>query len=705
MRFYFILFFLQVFCFQTIANDSLYVDSLQRVLVDANEKDKIKIYSKIAEGFYNQRKFDSTLSSINKALVLLEKHPNKKIKIYAITIKVYVYNQRRQYGKAYNLANEALKMSKASNDSLTIARMNYEIAAIYYQRGDLASSLERIVRSLTIFQKLDDHYSISLVSNFLAGLYVEINNYDEALKYFHISLSESQKIGDKINEGYALNNIGDLCMRLKDYDKALKYYQKSLTTLKNANLKGDIALVKLNIAEIYELKHTYDKALELYREALNLSILGENKPYEAIICSYMARCFNSKRTRLKTDNYKGYPFEIDSDYKKAIKKDSVLKYLDKSLKLVKEIEDRVTERDIYKISSDLLENFGFYKKSLKYFKEYNQIKDTLLTLRIAEKIGKVEINYKVLEKEKEIKLLAQKNKMKKEVIEQQEFFIVIIVIFSFIFLVLGVFYVRQYMSKRNINKELTGKNIDLQLINSKLTKSEEKLSKLNQTKDQMFSIIAHDLKNPFSSMIGFTEILAENFYNLTEEEVLQYSQHINISSKNLYNLLENLLSWARSQTNGLKYYPNENKLYPTIETTIELLLFNAQKKNITLHNMINEEHKAFFDSDLITTVVRNLLSNAIKFTPRNGHIEILSEKVDNELVISVKDSGLGIEEKDLNKIFSLSKHFSTLGTDDEKGTGLGLILCKELVEMNKGEIWIESEKHKGSTFYFSLPLS
>ena len=231
------------------------------------------------------------------------------------------------------------------------------------------------------------------------------------------------------------------------------------------------------------------------------------------------------------------------------------------------------------------------------------------------------------------------------------------------------------------------------------------LNELNQTKDKFFSIIAHDLKNPFVTLLGFSEILLSEYKELQSDEVLFFINEMKNTADLSFNLLQNLLQWSRSQTGRIEFHPSELNLFHTVEQNIILVYKSAEKKNITLVNNIDASINVNADEDMLNTVVRNLLTNAIKFTPKNGKISVESSYNANFTVIGIKDSGVGMAKEIIEKLFRLESSHSTSGTENESGTGLGLILCKEFVEKHGGKIWVESEIDKGSTFNFSLPLN
>jgi PAS domain S-box-containing protein len=235
-----------------------------------------------------------------------------------------------------------------------------------------------------------------------------------------------------------------------------------------------------------------------------------------------------------------------------------------------------------------------------------------------------------------------------------------------------------------------------------LKKSEAELRELNATKDKFFSIISHDLKSPFNSILGLSNLLVEQIQGKNIGGIEEYAGIIQNSSQRAMDLLLNLLEWSRSQTGRMEFAPEYVELVALINEVTELLGESAQQKLITIHQELPRNMLVFIDKAMISTILRNLISNAIKFTRTGGRIVISAELKDAELIIAIRDNGVGIKKENIEKLFRIDESHSTPGTQNEKGTGLGLILCKEFIEKHGGKIWVESVVGKGSTFYFTI---
>jgi signal transduction histidine kinase/ligand-binding sensor domain-containing protein len=239
----------------------------------------------------------------------------------------------------------------------------------------------------------------------------------------------------------------------------------------------------------------------------------------------------------------------------------------------------------------------------------------------------------------------------------------------------------------------------------KLEHSNEQLSVLNATKDKFFSIIAHDLRNPFNVLMGLSEIMFKNYNKLSPDKIQKYSEIIYLSAKSGYNLLENLLQWSRSQTGNIAFDPTKVQLQVIAEETVALLEASAERKNVTIQQNIGPDVVAFADESMVMAIFRNLVSNAIKFCNENGTVKISAYLGGNgSIEVSVSDNGVGISKDIIDRLFRIDSTISTKGTFNETGTGLGLLLCKEFVGKHNSKIWVISEENKGSDFRFTLPI-
>lgn len=266
----------------------------------------------------------------------------------------------------------------------------------------------------------------------------------------------------------------------------------------------------------------------------------------------------------------------------------------------------------------------------------------------------------------------------------------------------GVDYITKPFQKEEVLARVSA-HLNLRRSHVQLQSLNQQLQEANASKDKFFSIIAHDLRSPFKTLLGFAQLLSNNFENYTPDKQKHLADRISDYAEQLHLLLENLLAWSRLQRGLMEHYPEEMSLYEIAEETIHLFQANAEQKQITLRNTIGEAITVYADSNMVTTIIRNLTSNALKFTDTGGAITLSAAPYENDVEITVSDTGVGMSAEDLSKLFRIDVNYNNVGTAGEKGTGLGLILCQELVEKNDGRIWAESEPGEGTLFKFTLP--
>jgi len=260
----------------------------------------------------------------------------------------------------------------------------------------------------------------------------------------------------------------------------------------------------------------------------------------------------------------------------------------------------------------------------------------------------------------------------------------------------------------NFNKMIQSLKLqkeELEEYNQLLLHSQQKLKETNKTKDKFFNILAHDLKGPFASFLAITDVLSNDPDSLTDEQKIHFLKSLNRSSVYLESLLENLLQWARTQGGILEVNPRCIEAYDLVIQNLKIISINAENRGVELINEVEDEAKVYADPNLLNTVFRNLLSNAVKFTTKGGKVTVSSKKWNERMIaFSVSDSGIGIATEDIDKLFRIEVSTKTIGESTEKGTGFGLILCKDFVEKQGGEIFVESQLGQGSTFRFILPI-
>lgn len=256
----------------------------------------------------------------------------------------------------------------------------------------------------------------------------------------------------------------------------------------------------------------------------------------------------------------------------------------------------------------------------------------------------------------------------------------------------------------DLHRQLIKEKRNLEDALTKLDESNRKLKKVNRQKDKFFSVIAHDLRSPFSSILGFSELLKENFDEFSTDEIKRNINHLHKATYNTYQLLINLLEWSSVQRKKTKFTPEKTSIPELVEENLDLLHDQAIQKEIRFTKHISENLEWTFDRNMVTSILRNLISNAIKFSLRSGVITISAEEKNDQLKFSVSDNGVGMTRETAQSLFNRDFNRSERGTENEKGTGLGLSLVREFIDSHNGEIWVKSSPGKGTTIYFTIPF-
>ena len=518
-----------------------------------------------------------------------------------------------------------------------------------------------MLQALRIYEEIKDMEGQAAALNNLGTLYNDKKDHKNALPYFKKALAIKQSL----NQGRALAstmlNIGNVYYDLKLMDSAFYWYQQSLTNaMQYENNKG-IATARSNIGNIYFDREQYQQAIAEYDAALVIDRERNSQEGIAVCLINIGRAFVK------------------------------LKQFDKSISLLKEglvniraIDYKFHEQNALKYLAEAYEGKGDKASAYSYLQQYINVHDSVYTEESNQSIAEMQTLYETEKKDKQIILLNKE----KEVQRRTNIFLVVAAVLTFL---LGLILWNRYRLKQKTNRLLAEKNTELQ--------------RLNATKDKLFAIVAHDLKNPLSAFRSITQNLNDNKLQISKEEVDFFIGRLNQSANQLYDLLQNLLNWAISQIGKLPFVPEKISLTELAADNTRLFQNNLLQKNQQAVVDIPDALFVWADKNMIKTVVRNLLSNAVKFTPDGGKIELSAREQNGEVIFCMADSGIGIAPNDLNKLFKVEEDVASVGQSAEKGTGLGLILCRELIEKNKGRIWAESTAGNGSRFNFALPVA
>ena len=583
-----------------------------------------------------------------------------------------------RFTQASNDLQKALQVSEQWNLQLYNAHFRYLLGNSYHAQGRFSIAVENYLAALRYFEFAKVETGLLNAYTSLADVYSRQSNFSKAIEFNlkAIKLFEQRKDRFRLLSSY--EQVGLWYARQGQVKKAQDAYKKALNLYKELGNKAGIAATYINMGDLsYEL-NAYPLAIEQYSFANNLSN-------------------DLKIIPLQTRSLLGLAKSH------AMLKDYVLAATEyrKVTNLAKEIGMKIELEEAYEGLAELYRSLNDKQTSKAYQSLSNEIKDSLFNDSILRRTSDLQLQYEAEKKQAEIEIFKKEGEIKAMQLRQtnqvKNFFIALSVL-----LVLLIFLFVYFISEnRKINKQLKRGLTELEIKNQEILIQKEQLSQLNQVKDRFFSIISHDLRNNLTTMKLYFDLVSNPAYEASSQQ--EFGKEVAASVQNTIDLLENLLVWASGQIKGVRVEPKKVNLYALAEENIGMLKTMAIQKNIALHN--ETEHDAFLyaDANMVNLILRNLLSNALKFTKEGGEVSILSEEFETYHQISVIDNGVGIEIQKLESLFTAHMNVSTQGTANEKGTGLGLMLCRDFTEKNGGKIWVESEAGKGSSFMLTFP--
>jgi signal transduction histidine kinase len=547
------------------------------------------------------------------------------------------------------------------------------IAHVFQEVGNNEKCLQFLERAVAIARTLNQPVILVFVLNELGKVNVSMDKIEEAFENYEHVLRYKDQVRQPAIEADALFNLGNLYKLKREYAKSLSHHKQALILRRASRDKMQEGLLLNEIGDVYYLMKNHERALANYRAALEV--------YQAI---------DFKKGIAEAYNNIGALYYHQNNFKQAAAN------LELALSAGRSSQTKDPVRKSYDYLSLTLKELGEYKRALEYKELFVNMNDFILKEENDQKLLEVQNRHAMEQKELQIeKLEFVRTQREREIAEQKR-----LQRFLYALIGLGVLVVALmlylYLLKRRSNRQL-------KTINAKVEAQNIELQNLNATKDKFFSIIGHDLKGPLNSLTSFSNLLINYFDSLSKEEIQTLARDLDKSLKNLFSLLNNLLEWARSQTGNIDFTSEQFDITQVLEQNKELLSTQAATKEITIMQESAGSLLVAAHKQSLTTVVRNLISNAIKFTPQGGLIKLGAELRNGEMVVSIADTGVGMSQAVVDKLFRIDAKHSTLGTANEKGTGLGLILCKDFIEKNGGRLWVESEEGKGSVFYFTVP--
>ena len=675
-----------IFLFSLPSFSQNHVEELKNKIITYPSKDKkyINLLNALAFDLHKNNP-DSASYFAGEALKISERE----------NYKAGVANSKKNLGLAAQIKGEsnaasgllvaAANLFESIDDTIGLVECYNGLGKVYYNKGYVDKALEIFIKALKLSEKLPGSNTKANTLDNMGVVYLAQHNLIAALDYFFQALDLREKSQDKSGIALSYNNVGMIYTEKKDYKRAIRYYNDALEAGKEVGDNYSLLNSYYNLGLLYSQNDDYPKALECFEQSIKMAgSLGNQVQLSNSFISI------------------GNVYYNVNDIKKSFT------FHQKALAIAKVSANPDILKQAY------LSIYKDYKKmeqdgpALSYFEKYVYLRDSLNNKKTSEKIASLQEVYEKNKRESEIFGLRSQNLTNQQVAienaSQRNFLIVSVLL---LLCATGLlFYINNKRKSAFIelgrqNDEINRQREELARQKEEIATKNEELEKLNTTKDKFFSIIAHDLRSPIASFSAFTEVLINYHDELSSEEVKYIASDLNQSVNNLNQLTDNLLTWARMQMRMVEPQPENLSLKPIIEDIVGQLHQIAEAKSIQIQ-IEPYDHSVFADENYLRFALRNLISNAIKFTNSGGGIIIGTRKKSRMVHVSVADTGIGMKEESLKSLFDPDIKKNSRGTAGEKGTGLGLILCKEFIEKSGGQIWAVSQEGKGSIFTFSL---
>lgn len=610
-------------------------------------------------------KLNDAIALNKKALDISDsKHLNKE-NISSLFFKGYILYATGHPDSSINVLNGAYKEALISKELEIQLQCLNTIAANHLNKGQYKKALEKFTSAYQLADSLKLYDKLINLSLNIGTTFLYNEELDKAIEYFEKVIIQSDTSSISLAYASALNNIGSCYSRMAKHEKALEYFEKALPAYLKINNNLQIAQVYTNLGQSHFFLNNSELASKYLQSAIRLN--RKNKSQNQLIVNLILIA------------------RLDISHKNFIQ---AKHNLDEALELTNEFNINYNKTDLYRIYSSYYTTKKQFIKALEYKEKELNLKDSLFNITRQQQISELQTKFETKQKLIENESLRKDISLNKLQIEKQNQKNNYLILLSFIVIILIVI----LLNRARIKKK------SLQIIQDQ--KSE--LEILNREKDKFFSIIAHDLRSPFNALIGLSSILHSSYDNLSDEDRKDFINDLNTASENAYGLLDNLLTWSMIQQGSIVIQRKEENISSLIQECILPLQATAKLKNISIEYSETEEPIVSIDRFSIKTVILNLINNAIKFSHEGGVINISTENKGSKTIISILDHGIGMTQEQIDQLFKIDQGYSTLGTNNEKGTGLGLILCQEFIQKNNGQVWVESTEKMGSTFKFSL---
>ncbi len=610
----------------------------------------------------------------NKAIALAKKLQSQEQLGKVYLSKGTYYRDNFNYFEAIKSLNKGLPYLESTKDTKQLSKLNFYLGQSYFYVYSDDIAFKYYLRALSLYKKDQNEVGMAYCYNGIGTIYNKTNR-EEGLRYLKKSLALFKK--NSYHKGIAINYI-NIANALDDYHESIKMYNKSIEVLKQHKDGYNLAVNYNNLGDSYIHLEEFDKAIAYFEKALVISDEMDSKPLHALL--YL----NIAEVKLKQKLY-----------------DEAIQYSNSSLDYATKKGDVEIQAANVLALSDIYEQQGNIEKALQYKSEYIKTKERGLKYSDQKKIQLFQSLNELDKTQFEVQKLKIQNENSDLKLQKKnnETYFLIFVSLGLVSIVVILFVQRK--AKNKIYAELKVQTQQISVLKDNVQVQNDNLNDLNNTKNKLFKIIAHDLKNPLSSIEAFTDLMLQDDVDCDDEDKVVFLNLIKESATKASEILNDVLIWALDQEK-----PVENKklsIKNLINEELKLLEIQALQKEVSIRNQIDADLDVVTDKNKVATVIRNLISNAIKFSYSKGTITISAAVVDRFIKITVTDTGIGMSKEEMHNLFIVDYKKSKLGTSNEEGTGLGLVLCKDFVQKLGGTMTVSSELNQGSAFSFTLP--
>ncbi|MBE9666235.1 tetratricopeptide repeat-containing sensor histidine kinase [Mucilaginibacter boryungensis] len=615
----------------------------------------IETYNKLVSR-YRYDKPDSAVFFAQKGLEQAIKQKNINGQALMLNQLGMIDDNVGRYDESHKKYQQALNLYQQTANAKGMSAENIRLGVVEMRKGVYDKAIGYFLEALKISEK-SNNISGEMEANLTLGeAYARQKQFDIALKYFHIAESLNSKLPFSNLTLNMYVDFGSIYREMSRFDEAKKYLNKGLPLSRVPQYQGLNITLTTTLASVYAKQGNKAKSIELQKAALEKARKINNYIRQVQILSALAATYGKDNAT------------------------NALFYYQQAIDLAQSKDDHKLVIESLNSMAELYTSQTNYKAALAAKSKQYDLADKYFYKEMSKQIASLQAAYELNQSKAKVQELSFKNKQQDL---ERKAILYVMVAAILLLLVVGFFF---YKTRH---------------LNSLLNKTNQSLQEANQVKDKLFSVLGHDLRSPFVSVINLVEFIDDDDINSQQRKELL--GQLEDTSKASLETLNNLLKWGEMQIKGIRLNQTAFKAKPIINRNIAMLLDSAKHKAITINNSVDDEIAVFADADHFDFVIRNLISNAIKFSYVNGVIDISAEKdhPNGKITIKVKDSGVGIPADQLDLIFNIH-NISTTGTNNEKGTSLGLLLCKEFIELNGGEIKVESEAGRGSIFSISL---